>query len=440
MQNSGSIPPEIGFKALLKNRAFLILWVGQIVSQVADKIFLVLLIALALQYRDPPFAENTMRSSVMIANTLPAVFLGSAAGLFIDRWSTKQVLWLSNFLRGVIVLLIPALAHTNFFWLLLIAGMESVLTQFFAPAEQAAIPIVVKEHNLMTANALFTSTMMGAFVVGFAVGEPMLALANNLGERFDLVMSGFTAWEPIVALIHYLGDSFREILVGGLYLLAALVLLLVPMRERKSHLESLLHPWKDFQQGLRYLKNHPRLSNAMLQLTVLYCVLAALLVLAFGLAEELGLAETQGGFLLAAAGVGLILGAGILGQWGDRWRHLPLTLVGFCVVGATLVGSALNHRLWLGLVLSVGLGVGGSFIGVPMQTLLQVETPSEMRGKMFGFQNNVINIALCFPLVVTGLLADLSLRGVLGGLGGLVWIIGIWTWRHTHMLKQGKAY
>ena len=81
----------------------------------------------------------------MIANTLPAVFLGSAAGLFVDRFSKKHILWVTNLMRGMLVLLIPLIARTHFVLLLLIATLESILTQFFAPAEQAAIPVLVKK-------------------------------------------------------------------------------------------------------------------------------------------------------------------------------------------------------------------------------------------------------------------------------------------------------
>ncbi|MCM1984669.1 MFS transporter [Lyngbya confervoides] len=414
MPKTDAQPPTSGFQSLFRNYAFLTLWIGQIVSQVADKIFFVLLIALVVNYQPPRFLENSMRSSVMIANTLPAVFLGSAAGLFVDRWSKKQILWVTNLMRGSLVLLIPILAQTHFLLLLLIAAMESILTQFFAPAEQAAIPVLVEEQNLMAANALFTTTMMGSLVVGFAIGDPVLGAAHRFGGLFG-----------------------REILVGGLYVLAALILALVPMREKKHPASVRLHPWQDLKQGLQYLRKNQRISSAMIQLTSLYCVFAALSVLAIGLAAEIGLKETQFGFLLASAGVGLIIGAAFLGQWGGRFNHLPLPLVGFCSMGIMLIGFSLIHQLWAGIALSVLLGIGAAFIGVPMQTLIQVETPSEMRGKVFGFQNNVVNIALSLPLAIAGLLADaVGLRVVLTGLGVLLWGVGLWTWHQTPKVQS----
>lgn len=387
---SGPQPTAGGFKALLRNLAFMKLWSGQIVSQLADKIFMVLLLEYVKngQYQVPGFlaySPNSQNSAVMVANTLPAVILGLAAGVFVDRWSKRNIMSSSNILRGLLVLLIPVLPKV-FFWLLVVALLESILTQFFAPAEQAAIPLVVPEPCLMAANALFVTTTMGSLVVGFAVGDPTLSWART--------------W----------GAFGQELLVGGLYILAGLILLTFP-REPKHRLNGpILHPWQELKEGFHYLKKNRLIGNAILQLTMLQCVFAALTVLAVSLATVIGeAANIKGfsfGFLLAAAGVGLIFGAGLLGQWGNNLHGKPLPLIGFLSMAAVLAGFGFATKIWLGLSLSVLLGLGASLIGVPMQTLIQQQTPEAMRGRIFGLQNNVVNIALIFPLAMAGLCTD----------------------------------
>jgi predicted MFS family arabinose efflux permease len=144
----------------------------------------------------------------------------------------------------------------------------------------------------------------------------------------------------------------------------------------------------------------------MVQLTILYSVFAALTVLAFDLAERIGLKSTQFGFLLAAAGIGLVFGAGILGHWGDRFHQKPLPLIGFLSMAFVLAVFTFTKHIWLGLGLSAVLGLGASLIGVPMQTAIHASTQESMRGKVFGFQNNVVNIALSVPLAIAGPLTD----------------------------------
>ncbi len=422
-------PPssDSGFHALLKNRPFLALWSGQVLSQVADKVFYILLIVLLDNYYATPGMENSMRSTLMLAFTLPAILFGAVGGIFVDRFGKKQVLMVSNLARALLTLAIPWLPR-EFLILLVVTFAISTMTQFFAPAEQAAIPLLVRRENLMAANALFTTTMMGALIVGFVVGPPLLSLATTWGT-----------------------DYGRETLVGGLYLLAAGIMQLIPFTEETpaARCQASVHPWSDLKEGLNYLLQNRLVWNAMLQLTILYSVFAALMVLSIPLAKEIGLLKKeQFSFVLAAAGVGMVLGAAILGHWGDRFHHKPLPLIGFLIMAFVLGVFSFINNLWLGLGLSALLGVGSSLIGVPMQTLIQQQTPAAMHGKVFGFQNNVVNIALSVPLAITGPLTDaagswvgndaLGLRIVLLGMSFVVIMVGVWAWHNTRRVLQKK--
>src|SRR4028118_1078939 len=218
-----------GFHALLKNRPFMVLWFGQVVSQVADKVFFVWLISILDSYESLAFA-NSMRSALMVAFTLPAILFGSAAGIVVDRFPKKHIMITADVIRAALMLLIPLLPK-QFFILLVITFLISSVTQFFAPAEQAAIPLLVRRENLMSANALFTTTMMGSLIVGFAIGEPLLSLVKT-----------------------WAGDSSQEVFVFVLYMAAAVSGLFIKIKEPKISKNTLtIHPLKDLQEGLRYL-------------------------------------------------------------------------------------------------------------------------------------------------------------------------------------------
>ena len=407
-----------GFRPLLKNRGFILLWIGQLLSQLGDKIFFVLMVALLENYQPTAgLAQNSMYSILMLAFTLPAILFGSAGGIFVDRFSKKLILVGSNILQTLLVLLIAFLPR-EFFILLILTFAISTLAQFFAPAEQAAIPVLVPKQNFMAANALYSSTMMGALIVGFAIGEPILSLAKTwLGEGYG-----------------------QEMIVGGLYLLSALAVQPInfgPKHQPDDHHGSGMNPWADFKAGLRYLTKNRLVLNAMLQLTTLYCVFAALMVLTIRLAAEFGLKEKQFGFFLAAAGVGMVFGAATLGHWGNKFNHKPLPLMGFLIMSLVLGVFSFINNIALGLGLSAFLGIGAALIGVPMQTLIQHHTPPTMYGKVFGFQNHIVNIALSAPLAITGPLTDiLGLRIVLVGMSVVVAGVGIWTWKNTRRVLQ----
>jgi MFS family permease len=418
-----------GFLPVFKNPNFLALWGGQVFCQLADKIYLVLMIALInTQFQASDQSISGWVSALMMTFTIPAVLFGSVAGVFVDRWSKKVVLVATNFWRGILVLSIPMLLWLTHDWkpigvlpvgfcmILVVTFLVSTLTQFFAPAEQAAIPLVVKEQDLLSANSLYTTTMMASVIVGFAVGEPLLAVADHI-------------WQLIVGGSGGLG---KELLVGGSYAIASIILLLLSTNE-KSHSDQAEYPhvFADLRDGFKYLGENHRLRNALIQLIILFSVFAALTVLAVRMAEIIpNLKASQFGFLLASGGVGIALGATIIGQFGQRFSYNQLSVFGCMGMTASLIGlSIFTTQLWIILLLIALLGVCGALIGIPMQTAIQSETPPEMRGKVFGLQNNVINIALTLPLALAGVAETfVGLQAVFLGLAAIVFSGSILTW------------
>jgi MFS family permease len=432
-KNSGNEPkPESGFASVLRNRSFLTLWSGQIFSQLADKVYLVLMIALIEnRFQAQGQTISGWVSSIMIAFTIPAVLFGSIAGAYVDRWSKKAVLVSTNLLRGGLVFTLPVLLWLSKGWaplaglplgfciLLGITFLVSTLTQFFAPAEQSAMPLIVERRQLLSANSLYTTTAMASVIIGFAVGEPLLAIADNIAAGF-----GWTA----------IGLG-KELVVGAGYAIAGLILLLLQTGEaRKCDLKDTAttpHVFEDIRDGLRYLRQQPRVRGALMQLVILFSVFAALAVLAVRLAEVMvEIKSSQFGFLMAAGGVGMAIGAALLGHYGHRIPHSRLSLVGSLGMATALFGLAFFCTQLVPALLLLAL-VGGfaAIVGVPMQTAIQEETPEAMRGKVFGLQNNAINIALSLPLALAGVAeAFLGLRIVFIGLAAIVVIGGVLNW------------
>ncbi|BAZ91477.1 major facilitator superfamily protein [Raphidiopsis curvata NIES-932] len=403
-----------GFSALVKNRNFMLLWIGQLISQLADKVLLILMIdLLEKKYLPPHLSSGTGRFYLYMAFTLPAIFFGSVGGVIVDRMPKKLIMIGSDVIRGVLTLSIAFLPRQLGILLALNFGISSV-TQFFAPAEQATIPLMVKKENLMAANALFSSTMMGALIVGYALGSTILNEAEHIGIEFG-----------------------KELLVGLLYLLSAAIMLPIQFREQRH--TSVVNPVAEFLQGWQYLRTNRLVWNAMIQIVALYCVFASLLELSIRLANRLNLEQTDFSFFVAAAGVGMVLGAAIIGHFSQQLDHQPLPLIGFIFMALALGMFIFTYNLPWGLFLCVFLGLGASLVNVPMQTLIQQYTPPSMHGKVFGFQNHAVNIALSFPLLITTKLVNaLGLSLFLFGMSLTVAIIGLWTWQNNRQGLENK--
>jgi MFS family permease len=412
-------PPDSG--SVLGNRNFLLLWLGQIFSQIADKVYLVLIIAIiSSQFQQEGERISGWVSSVMVAFTIPAVLFGSIAGVYVDRWSKKWVLVGSNLFRGGLVMSIPLIlwiardwkplgtSPAGFIALLLITFLVSTFTQFFTPAEQSAITLIVDKPKLLSANSICTTTIMAALILGFAIGEPLLAFAD-----------------------HLIGDIGKEVVVGGSYLLAGLVLMLMQTGEVRNQNREEPHVWVDIKDGLQYLGKNRAVQSALLQLVGTFSVIAALTVLAVRLAEVMPeIKSEQFGFLLADASLGIAIGAAIVGQFGNKLSRKVLALIGSVGMAIFLAGLAVvSDRFWLGLAMIGAIGIFAGISVIPMQTLIQEETPEIMRGKVFGLQNNAINIALSLPLALAGIAESyVGLEVVILSLGAIALATGILTW------------
>ncbi|MFN9644396.1 MAG: MFS transporter, partial [Cyanobacteriota bacterium] len=389
-------PPaaETGLAAVLARPDFRRLWLGQIFSQLADKFYIVLMVFLIAQYWVPgnlsggtPLAEaaaairinlesraqviTLLATGIYVANTIPAVLMGTVAGVWADRWPKRSVMVASNGLRALLVLFAPLALLPGPHWLglswgywalVLMTFAESVLTQFFAPAEQAAIPLLVPPPQLLAANSVYQATSMAATIVGFALGDPILRLLRSGLAAIGLPNGEF-------------------VLLPLCYGLAAFAILGIRLEEPPRAVRR-ISIWQEIGEGLDVLRERASVRTAMLQLVLLYSLLAALYVLAISLAAAIqSLGPTGFGTLLAMTGIGLALGALAMAQLGEQFsrRLLATTGLGTIAFSLVLLGQ-LRGNLVLTLLLCVLLGLGAALLAIPAQTTIQVDTPEAQRG------------------------------------------------------------
>lgn len=392
--------PRSSFRAVLGNRSFMYLWLGQVFSQLADKVILVYLIVLLVATGN---TANSDISRLTLVFTIPAVLFGSLAGVFVDRWNKKWLMIISNALRGAFVMALPVaffFGDKGFLWIYTMTFLISTVTQFFAPAEIATIPSLIEKHNLLAANSLFTTTMLASVVIGFGVGDPILRVV---------------------------GDDYGHWAIGGMYVLSAVFLLLVRPRfaEPKLRTEG-TSVMAEMKEGFQFILKDPRIIFSLARLILLFSAFAALTILVIGFVEDvLRLEKRYFGYLLAISGLGMGLGAGFVGRFGSAIGKERLIFGGFVSMGTVLTllsnihilsgflgvsskaGRASGLEVVIALVLALLLGLTAACIAVPLQTMLQEEIPEGMRGKVFGVQNMLINTALTLPMSLAGISADL---------------------------------
>ena len=265
------------------------------------------------------------------------------------------------------------------------------------------------------------------------VVHPQAAEAMAAAPLPDDVPIGFALGQPILRLLN---QTFLKIgLSGGEFLLlpfcygmAAFSISAIRLNETPQTPRS-IGIGQELREGLQVLVKRASVRRAMRNLVLLYSLLAAMYVLAISLAGSIGsLGPTGFGTLLAMSGLGMAIGAVLTAQLGHQIsrHHLGASGLAAITVCLALLGQ-LQGRLLVTLTLCMVLGIGAALVAIPAQTTIQEDTPETERGRVFGLQNNLINIALSLPLVLAGTLVSsiglepvLILLAALAGLAALL--------------------
>src|SRR3989338_345841 len=146
---------------------FLLLILSEFFSQFSMNLFNFILLIVVFAVAK----SNLAVSGVVIAFTLPAILFGILAGVLVDRWNKKNVLFMSNVLRGLLLLPLIFL-QGDLLSIYLITFSVSLITQFFIPAETPIIPVLVGRKLLLSANALFGVGIYGSILTAYALSGP----------------------------------------------------------------------------------------------------------------------------------------------------------------------------------------------------------------------------------------------------------------------------
>jgi len=380
---------RIGFGAVFSNFSFMLLWLGQLTSQLADRVFVYVLMIIVYQSTH----SNLGVSLPLLAFGIPSVLVSPWAGIMVDRLDRKGILVVSDVIRGLLILLLIPLISHSLLWIFLIALLVYTAAQFFSPAESSSIPELVEKHNLIVANSLFMVTWMASSIVGFGLGAPIV---NLLAEKGTLVTSSV------------------------LYFISAVAIILIPIKAREI-IKKKSHALNDLRIGFEFIRRNQIVRYSFFKLFVAASALATLSLLAISYASNiLGIGERNFGYLIIAAGVGMLIGMVTL----ERLRHYlkmgTIVVSSFIMSGVVLIGLSSVKDWRLALILIFLLGVSNIYITSTIQTILQHRIPRQIRGRVFGLQNMLINSAFTFPVVVFGAIADIW--GVLFAISVLGWV------------------
>src|SRR5256885_8588099 len=167
---SKSVGPEVpsGYLELLRgNRSFRMLWLGQVVSQMGDWFDTIAVYTIALTLT----GSGRAVALIMVARFLPSVVMGPLSGVVADRFSRRAIMITADLLRALVVLGFLLVRRPGQMWLVcVLTGLQLAFSAFFEPAKTAAIPSIVSDRQLLSANAISSVTWPAMLTLAPALG------------------------------------------------------------------------------------------------------------------------------------------------------------------------------------------------------------------------------------------------------------------------------
>lgn len=402
---------------VLSVRPFLYLLLSEIFSQVSMNLFnfILLIIAFALVH------SNTAVAGVVLSFTLPSLLFGIIAGIFVDKWNKKNVLFWSNLLRGIFSLPLVFLS-SNIWMVYILSFMVSLATQFFIPAEAPIIPHLVPKKLLLSANALFSIVIFGSVLIAYAASGPILL---------------------------FFGKTNIFLLLSVLFLISAFFAFLIKLKIPEK-VDAHANIKSDLISTLSLISKTKNIYHALFLITLLQTLILVIAVIGPGYAESILHIQVESFPILfvTPAVIGMAIGAVVVGNFLHTRPKSFLTKIGLLVMGVTIMifpyGEKLTSReiikslnaylphiaavdiLHFMMAMAVVLGFAFAFVFIPSNTILQEETSDELRGKIYGSLNTLVGAISLFPVLAVGSLADVfGVAKVLTTIGIIVLSIGI---------------
>lgn len=336
---------------LWQYRSFIRLWFARLASVSASQM---LMVALGWQMYDLTGSAWDL-GLVGLLQFLPALALALPAGHWIDRHHRGRILagcLAANVGVAAVLALGSGAGWLSREWILGLSVVLGALRAVQMPTQQALTPLLVPAGDLPRALAFSSAGLQGAIIAGPAIG----------------------------GLIYVAGAAATYGSCAALFALAAALCLTI----RYEHEPPPHEPpsWHSLLAGLRFVARHKVVLGAVtLDLFAVLLGGAAALLPIFA-KDILHVGPAGLGLLRGGPAVGALVMSVALTRWPVRRRSGRLLLGAVAVFGLSMLVFGLSTSFWLSLAALTVSGAADMISVVIRQTLVQLETPDAMRGRV----------------------------------------------------------
>ena len=384
--------------------AFLLVWVGQIVSILASAMSGFGLAIWMYQQTESATAMGLMYALYMT----PFLLMSPIAGVWVDRYNRKWMMMISDLTAVVAsagVLVLFATGRLEFWHLYISAVLNGVGNTFQWPAYSAAITTMVPKEQYGRANGLMSLMDAGPGVVAPLLAGALLPVVGLRGLMALDVVTFFVA-------------------IGALWMVH------VPQPVRTAAGEqgrgSMLH---EAAYGFRYILQRP----SLLGLQVGFFLVNLFVGSGQSLVTPMILARTTSnsaalGMVQSAGALGAVAGGIVMSAWGGFRRRVKGVVLGWMLfsTGLAVMGTGRGVAAWLPIAFLMAMS--GPLGNTSNQALWQAKVAPDVQGRVFSTRRLIAWFATPISPIIGGALADYVLEPAMrnaSGLAGLFgWLVG----------------
>lgn len=328
---------------------------------------------------------------------VPIVMLASFGGSLADRYRRRTILVATQVAAMALSFALAALVLSGTIELahmIAVAVLAGVVSAVDIPTRQSFVVEMVGRDQLMTAVAINSSMAMcagslGPVIAGFGV--------KAVGEGWCFFADGASFLAVIAALL-----AMRDL----------------PAPSAGRSAESLA---SRIAVGFRFARRHPQVRALLGLLAITAFAGLPYATLFPALATEVFHGDARAlGALTAASGLGALLGAAMLAVRGSSQRSVGIACA---TLGATLVAFGLSQRLWVSLVLLVPLGAAAMVQISATNTLIQIATPDELRGRVMAIWAMIFMGFAPLGALLASWIASVAAPGIPLAAGGVACVL-----------------
>ncbi|MGH0431940.1 MFS transporter [Bacillus hominis] len=395
---------------ILKNRNFLLLFLGRIFTNIGDSLYYVAAMWLVYKLSGNPFYSGLAGFLTLLPSALQ--FL---TGPFVDRWPIKNTLVITQVLQCILILIIPITHYFDLLTvqlLLIIMPIVAFIEQFAYPAQSKALPLLLHKTQLLKGNSLFSFAYQGIDLICTTLSGILVALFG--------------------AITLYVIDSLTFAITALLFFS-----LKMPKQTEASASLSAKQYFSDLKEGFSIVFRS-LMGVFLIGSVVANFSIGMTMAILPSFADSLGGVKLYG-FFLAAISAGSLIGA-LFSSWVGKRNVGRVSIISFAAGAFFWFLSTIVPFQWLSIFLFGLAWIPIGATNILFATISQIVIPNQYLGRINSVTRSMGTIAMPFGSLIGGYTANVFSSQLIFALAsiGILFISLVWL-LHPKLRSLPKA-